>query len=83
VAVEDPFSVGAGECLGAVGVERDGPAPLVDEDEVVESTEENEVAEAGGAALCSGDDVVGVLRHEAQCYIARAASRDERSYLWI
>ena len=23
------------------------------------------------------------LRHEAQCYIARAAGRDERRYLWI
>jgi hypothetical protein len=83
VAVEDPFSVGAGECLGAVGVERDRPAPLVDEDQMMKSAEQDQVAEAGGAALGSGDDVVGVLRHEAQCYIARAASRDERSYLWI
>jgi hypothetical protein len=24
-----------------------------------------------------------LLRHEAQCYIARAAGRDERRYLWI
>jgi hypothetical protein len=24
-----------------------------------------------------------LLRHEAQCYIACAAGRDERSYLWI
>jgi hypothetical protein len=25
----------------------------------------------------------GSLRHEAQCYIARAAGGDGRSYLWI
>jgi hypothetical protein len=24
-----------------------------------------------------------LLRHEAQCYIARAAGGDERRYLWI
>jgi len=23
------------------------------------------------------------VRHEAHCYIARAAGRDERKYLWI
>jgi hypothetical protein len=41
-------------------------------------------------SLSQGDEIRGAamtgpehyLRHEAQCYIARAASRDERRYLW-
>ena len=34
---------------------------------------------AGGGTGCSSSWV----RHEAHCYIARAAGRDERRYLWI
>jgi len=36
-----------------------------------------EVVSAGGCCTLL------LLRHEAQCYIARAAGRDERRYLWI
>jgi hypothetical protein len=34
---------------------------------------------AGRRGCCTS----ALLRHEAQCCIARAAGRDERRYLWI
>src|SRR5262249_12901080 len=59
VAVEGAAVV-AGHGGGAVGVERDGPAPPVDHDQVVERAHQQAVGEAGGAALAAGDDVVHV-----------------------
>src|SRR5713226_7689317 len=59
VAVQDA-AVGAGGGGGAVGVQGDGPAPAVDEDEVVETAQQEAVGQAGGAALAAGDDVVDV-----------------------
>src|SRR6185437_6198303 len=47
VAVVDAGSVGAGHGGGAVGVERGGPAPLVDGDEVVEGAVRGRVRRAG------------------------------------
>jgi len=35
------------------------------------------------AVMIGADPHKGSLRHEAQCYIARAAGRDRRRYLWI
>jgi hypothetical protein len=58
VAVQGPGAVGAGSGDGAVGVQRDGPSPPVDRDEVVEGAQERQVGQAGRAALGAGDDVV-------------------------
>ena len=38
---------------------------------------------AGVDAVRRGCCTLLLLRHEAQCHIARAAGRDERRYLWI
>src|ERR1700681_525133 len=56
VAVQGAFAVGAGGGGGAVGVEGDLPAPLVDGDEVVEGAEQDQVSQGGGAAFGSGRD---------------------------
>jgi hypothetical protein len=59
VAAEDLGAVGAAGGGGAVGVQRDGPAPLVDHDVVVEETEQCAVFDRGGAAV----GLVGQVMH--------------------
>src|ERR1700684_1802629 len=58
VAVQDLGPVGAVGGGGAVGMENDGPAPLVDHDVVVIPAEKPAVVEAGLAAVGLGSGVV-------------------------
>ena len=58
VAVQDAGAVWADRGLGAVGVEDELPALLVDRDEMMEAESEGEVAQAGRAAFGQRDDVV-------------------------
>jgi hypothetical protein len=56
--VEDFGAVGAAGGGGAVRVEGDGPAPLVDSHVVVEETVKCAAVDAGGAAIGQVGDVV-------------------------
>src|ERR1700722_3671554 len=58
VAVQDLGPVGVVGGGGAVGMENDGPAPLVDHDVVVIPAEKSAVVEAGLAAVGLGSGVV-------------------------
>jgi hypothetical protein len=51
VAVQDFAAFGAAGGGGAVRVQGDGPAPLVDRDLMVEPAEQRAAADAGGAAV--------------------------------
>jgi hypothetical protein len=63
VASEDFGAVGAAGCGGAVGVEGDGPAPLVDADLVMVEAVQPARLDAGLAAVGLMDQVV----HFARC----------------
>ena len=60
VAVEDSPAAGAGGRRGAVGVEDQGPAPAVNDDEVVEGAQGDQVMQGGGPTRRAGDEVVDV-----------------------
>src|SRR6185437_3788829 len=60
VAVVDLGAAGVGHGGGAVGVETDAPAPLMNHDQVVEGAEEDQAFQAGRAALALGRGVVDV-----------------------
>src|SRR5579872_6663396 len=55
----DGFAVGAGDVAGAVGVDGEGPAEVVQDDVVVPPAVVLEVGQAGGAAVFAVGDVVG------------------------
>ncbi len=60
VAVEDAPAVGAGGCGSAIGVQAQGPAPAVNDDEVVKGAQSDQVMKGGGPARRTGDEVVDV-----------------------
>ena len=58
VAVVRAPTVGAGGGGGAVGMQAQGPAPAVDDDQVVEGAQRHQVAQRGRATLRPWDQVV-------------------------
>src|SRR5580698_6567369 len=59
VASDGGCAVGAGDLAGAVGVDGQGPAEFVQDDVVVPPAVAFEVVQAGVAAVCAVDHVVG------------------------
>src|SRR5262249_60820300 len=57
-AVEGRGAVGAGGGDGAGGEQHDAPAPPVHGDQVVERAQQQQIGQAGGAAVRPGQDVV-------------------------
>src|SRR5215468_4041866 len=70
VAVVGAPAVGAGGGGGAVGFEAQGPAPAVDDDQVVEGAQRHQVGQRGWAALRAGDQMVD-LAHTGGLVAAR------------
>src|SRR5580700_6551311 len=58
VAAQDALAICAGRGHRAVRVQADRPAPAVHGNEMVKSAEQEQILEAGGAALASGPDVM-------------------------
>ncbi len=82
MAVQDALPVRARRSDGPVRVQGDLPAPAVHRDEMVKSAEQDQIAQAGGAALPPGPDVVHLAcggRLAAAGEAAAAVPQDHRA----